>query len=225
MGIVRKSSLAATLDAVNEVYFFGGGRSRVERAEAAKWIASRVGLKGSYELMPAPTKADFEKGVAVFTGERFRSGVGTGCKLGNEALRALILLDAGGREVKDALERAKGAMSRRIAKAGWTGRYCCGSCAVATWRNALVGGLERPQRILAAGVRILKKYRDGKGGWRTFPFWYTLLALSEIDTPAARAEKRHAAPLCERFLERAARRDKFARRRWIIAEGVLARAL
>jgi hypothetical protein len=32
--------------------------------------------------------------------------------------------------------------------------------------------------------------RDGKGGWRTFPFWYTMLALSEIELPGAGAEIR-----------------------------------
>lgn len=223
MSLARKSSLAATLDAVNEAYFFGAAPSKTDRAAAAKWIAARAGIPGSYALMPAPTKADFEKGFAVFTGERFKSGAGAGCKLGNEALRALIVLDAGGREVKDAIARGKEAMSLRMAKYRMYGRYCCGSCAVATWRNALVGGIEKTEKVLAAGVKALREYRDGKGGWRTFPFWYTLLALSEMSTRPSIAEVRYAAPVCERFLASTSPRGKYDRRRRAVAEQVLAR--
>jgi hypothetical protein len=223
---VRKTSLAETLDRVNDVYFRGGTPSEADRVEAAVWIAERSGLRGSYELMPAPTKADFEKGFKVFTGERFKSGAGGSCKLGCEAMRALILLNDGldvrQKAVVDALERSRKAMSKRIHSWKHPGRYCCGSCAVATWRNALADGLDNPAKIIAAGVRELKSARDDKGGWRTFPHWYTLLALSEIDSRAATAEKRYAAPRLERFLAAKPRRDKYNRRRRAVAERILA---
>ena len=45
----------------------------------------------------------------------------------------------------------------------------------------------RPERVIGEGVRELKKALDEGGGWRTFPFWYTLLALSEIEGAAAKA--------------------------------------
>jgi len=40
--------------------------------------------------------------------------------------------------------------------------------------------------------------RDGKGQWRRFPFWYTVLALSEMDVPEASRELKYAAPVLER---------------------------
>ena len=46
-------------------------------------------------------------------------------------------------------------------------------------------------------MALLKKCRKGESQWRVFPFWYTLLALVEMDLPAAVAEMRYVAPRCE----------------------------
>lgn len=221
MAILRPRSLAATLDAANEALFFGRKIDRSEGFAAAEWIAARQGLKGSYSGMFAPTEFDFKQGFRVFTGERFKSRAGTGCKLGNEAARTLLLLDAHG-EFKDALSRAAGGMEERLQ--GTEGRYCCGSCSVAVWRNLLAGGLSRSAERLANGLKELKAYRDGKGKWRSFPFWYTLLALSEMDLPAVKAELRYAAPAVERALARRVKRDKYDARRREVAERILAKA-
>jgi len=222
MGLVHERSLAETLDEINDALFTGAKLSKADRAGAARWIAARAGVPGSYEMMPAPTADDFTNGFRVFTGERFKSWAGTACKLGSEACRALILLEAGGAAAEKALAAAREAMSARMREYGAYGRYCCGSCAVATWRSALAGGLEKPDRVIAEGIRELKKARDEKGGWRAFPFWYTLLALTEVDGAAARAEKRHSAARCERLLARKPRGDRYDSRRRTVAERILA---
>ena len=72
-------------------------------------------------------------------------------------------------------------------------------------------------------MRILKTRRDGNGRWRAFPFHYTLLALSDIELPSALAERRYAAPACERCLKRSPGDDTFAQRRRELAERILAR--
>ena len=56
--------------------------------------------------MFAPTNEDYTEGVRLFTGERISSRVGTGHILGEEACRALLLLDVGLGEVENALEQA-----------------------------------------------------------------------------------------------------------------------
>jgi len=81
----------------------------------------------------------------------------------------------------------------------------------------------RPGRWLAAGMRTLKALRNPKGGWRTFRFWYAVLALGEIDLPGAVREMRYAAPACERLLKRSATGEMYDRRRRLLAERVLAR--
>ena len=60
------------------------------------------------------------------------------------------------------------------------------------------------------------------GRWRRFPFYYTLLALSELDPKLSKTEVLYAAPLCERLLQRHSGRDKYSRRRKALLEKILA---
>lgn len=225
MSMVNADSLAQTLDALNEAFFYGHPLSKIARQRSAKWIASRQGLPGSYASMFAPTEDDFRNGIRLFTGEAFRTRAGAAHVLGEEACRALILLDVPLAGVRNALNRASLGMIGRLEKGPdpASGIYCCGRCSVALWRHLAVGGLEDGERLLAAGLKTLRSERDGKGRWGRFPFYYTLLALSEIDLPAATEEMRHVAPALERSLRQSAREDAFARRRQVLAERVLQR--
>ena len=106
---------------------------------------------------------------------------------------------------------------------GQRGIYCCCRCSCALWRHLAAGGLEDAERRLAAGMKTLKAHRNGDGKWRTFPFYYTLLALTEVDLSAAAREMRYAAPQCEKLLKRRARDDEITHRRRVLAERVLVR--
>lgn len=64
--------------------------------------------------------------------------------------------------------------------------------------------------------------RLGSGKWRAFPFFYAVLALTEIDLPGARVELRYAAPVLERYLRRPATDEVISRRRHGVAERALA---
>jgi hypothetical protein len=224
MGLVNPESLNATLDALDEAFFTGWRQSKADRVEAATWIADRQGLPGSYAGMFAPTAEDFRTGVRFFTGERMPTRAGTAHVLGEEACRALILLDVKEAAVRDALRRATDGIMKRVAKVSESGcgTYCCGKCTVAYWRHLAVGGLDHAERRLAAGMKVLKSRRHGAGRWRIFPFYYTLLALSEIDLPSSRNELRYAAPVCERLLRGEPKDNRFDSRRRRLAENVLA---
>jgi len=213
--IVNTKSLAETVDRVNEALFFGKKLTKQERTRAAEWIADRQGLKGAYASMFAPTAFDFEEGIRVFTGERITSGAAVGHILGEEASRALILLGIEAASVKRALHKAKKGMQGRLHASVTKNRgfYCCGACTTALWRHLVVGGLDHAKIRLHKGVTVLKKYRDGAGRWHRFPFYYTLLALTEMDSPDAKAEMRYAAKVCERLVSRQNIRDKYGRRR------------
>jgi hypothetical protein len=80
---------------------------------------------------------------------------------------------------------------------------------------------QRKER-LASGLEILRQHRDGKGAWRRFPFYYTLLALSEMGVEDAQREIRYGAPRLEGMLRRQGRGDRFAARRRALAERLLA---
>ena len=64
--------------------------------------------------MFSPTNEDYPEGVRLFTGERISSRVGTGHILGEEACRALLLLDVGLGDVENALEQEMHCMELRL---------------------------------------------------------------------------------------------------------------
>jgi len=227
MKIVYINSLAKTLDALNETFFFNQSLSKAQKEEAVKWLVSRRGKAGSYAGMFAPTEQDFTKGAKLFTGEIIHSNAATGHILGEEACRVLILLNVKTQEVKDALKRATNGMLKRLyyddTKRKLRGMYCCGICSVSYWRHLAVGGLDHSEKRLVLGMKDLKHYRDGKGGWHRFPFYYTLLALNEIDLKPTIEEMRYTVPVLERYLKRAPGSNKISQRRYTLAERILSK--
>lgn len=226
--LTSRTSLSQTVDAVNAAYFDGGAPAASERREVARWIAGRQGLPGAYAGTFAGFPAERSKGIAVFTGERIASASARHI-LGEEASRALRLLRVRDAIVTRALDAADEGLMRCLARAaddprhGNPGLYCCGKCSVGLWRNLLAGGLDRQDERLQSGARHLRSARDGKEGWRPFPFWYTVLALSEMDGRDATAELKYAAPALERAASRAVPSAVYARRRHELAARTLAR--
>jgi hypothetical protein len=70
----------------------------------------------------------------------------------------------------------------------------------------------------------LTDYRDGKGRWGGFPFFYTVLMLSETDSPLAIQELKYAAPFCEKQLSQNWSADPISKRRQEIISKALARS-
>ena len=226
MTLIHPDSLAATVDAVSEAAFLGRPMPKAQREGAARFIAGRQGLPGSYAGMFAPSEKERRAGLRLFTGELGRSRAATGHILGEEACRALLVLDVPLASARKALAQATAGLSERLGDSGKPyafGLYCCGTCSVSLWRHVLAGGLDRGEMRLAIGLKILKAHRNGAGRYRRFPLHYTMLALAEMDLPAALEEMRYAAPALERSLKRSGADDKFTERRALLAERVLAR--
>ncbi len=227
MAIVDPSSLAETLDSLEEAFFFGTPLSSHDKEQAARWIASRQGLPGSYANMFAPTDAERGQGFAMFTGDRISTNAGSTHIMGEEACRALILLDSPDPTVKQALADATVGMTSRLLtnegarRYGSIGQYCCGACSCAYWRHLSVGGLFEQEERLMAGLDELRAHRQDTGRWRKFPFYYALLALTEMPLPEARLEIEHAALACERVLKASPKPGKYDPRRRALAERAL----
>jgi hypothetical protein len=224
MTLVHGDSLSATVDAVNDAFFFGRTISATTRRSTAAWIASRHALPGAYGQLFAGFPSERASGIRLFTGERVTSASARHI-LGEESCRALLLLDSREDATAVALRRALDWIAARVdAAAAYAPRnnegvFCCGKCTVGLWRNILAGGLDRPDHRLRAGLVKLREQRKGGGEWRTFPFWYTVLALADIDRADARAELKYAARRLETEAKRppnstvhAARRNAVARR-------------
>jgi len=227
MVTVNTESLGEAVDAANDAFFHRRSLAEPTRKELAVWIAQRRGKPGSYAGMFAPTGVDMRNGIRVYTGELVRSGAAIRHILGEEACRALILLSVEDSRIREALERATNGMLRRLRQTEDTskvhGMYCCGVCSVAYWRNVMVDGLDRNEERLMAGMIALRAHRTDDGRWRRFPFYYTLLALSDIKLRPALDEMRYAAPLLERYVKKRVLDSRFSERRHIICERILAK--
>jgi hypothetical protein len=224
--LVNPDSLAQTIDALNEAFYKGHLLTHTQRLEAARWIAGRHGQPRAYANMFAPTEEDLKAGIRVFTGEKISTKAGTSHVLGEEACRTLILLEISEHGVLTAIEEAEAGIRARVEVSekkspDSMGLYCCGICSVSFWRHLIVGGVNWSERRLVAGQKQLKAHRSSGGKWKRFPYWYTLLALSEMDGTAARDERRYAAPALERFLKRKAKADVIGARHRAVAERVL----
>ncbi len=227
MLMLQVNSLSRTLDALAETRFFGRRLAATDRAAAVRWICGRQGLPGAYAGMFAPTDADW-RGIRLFTGERVLSRAGIGHQLGEEACRVLTGLGPRGAEDSAALQRAIAGMTAQLGRTEDRGQstvvYCCGSCSTAYWRNLALGLFPHAEARLSAGMSALKTCRTSDGQWRRFPFFFTCLALTEVDPSLARSELEHAARRWERVLPRLARsKNKYAQRRAEIGRRVLAR--
>ena len=220
--LINRASLSQTVDAINAAHFDGRTLTAAERGDAARWIAARHGLPGAYGGTFAGFPSERSGGIVLFTGERIASASARHI-LGEEASRALRQLRVRDSNVTRALKGADSGLMRCLERAaadprnGNPGLYCCGKCSVGLWRNLLAGGLDRGEERLRRGASHLRSMRDGEGQWRKFPFWYTVLALSEMDSAEARTELKYAAPALERAASRAVPSTVHGRRRHELA--------
>jgi hypothetical protein len=224
--LISRTSLSQTIDALNAAQFEGRALPASERSEAARWIAARQGLPGAYGGTFAGFPSERSRGIVLFTGERITSASARHI-LGEEASRALRGLGVRERTVTAALEAADEGLMRCLARAAEDprqrnpGLFCCGKCSVGLWRNLLSGGLDRCEERLERGASHLRSMRDGEHGWRKFPFWYTVLALSEMKGSEAKTELKYAAPALEPVANRPAVSSVYARRRQELAARAL----
>jgi hypothetical protein len=100
----------------------------------------------------------------------------------------------------------------------WIAKQCFVKfCAVGECRHSSIAYLrylgafddESTKLKIDSFVQTLSEHRDGKGRWKGFPFYYTLLVLSELDTDMARKESEYAVPACERAMNRLKEDDTF----------------
>jgi hypothetical protein len=221
--LISPTSLSRTVDAVNDAFFFGRTISRSDRNDVARWIAERHAVPGAYGKLFGGFPRECQSGLRLFTGERVTSASGRHI-LGEESCRALLLLASRERSAAEALAQATTWLTTRLRLAELkvparndAGNYCCGRCTVGLWRNVVAGGLDRHSERLGLGLTRLRARRDGEGGWKTYPFWYTALALTEMDHPDARAELAYAADRLRAEARRPRRTGPYFERRQAVA--------
>lgn len=226
MPLLEPSSLSGTLDRVDDALFYGRAIPNDEALDVVRWIATRFGEPSAYGKTFGITEQDELRTLHVYTGESLR-GASLRHIHAEEACRVLTILNRPiGLELPELrqataflLECFQRAESRGVPE----GTYCCGPCTASLWRHMAAGGLGEYGKKLEPGLSVLPRHRDGKGSWRRFPFYYTLLALTECDAPAAQHEIQYVLPLCEQKLLSLRNKSGYSRRKRDLLTRVLER--
>jgi len=219
--ILVVESLAETLWRLEEVRL--GFRLRVDAQvkEALKWVLSRQGLEGSYRNLFSPTENDVQ-GIRLLTGERIVPGAALRHILGEEALRTVVVWNLGSSPaVVEAVKSFYELLELGVKPARETGFYCCYRCTPAFLRTLAVVQPKGWKETLEKGIGNIGRSRTVDGRWRGFPYFYTLLLLSEVDMASAKAELRHASKVAEGLLKRYGNDDRTSRFRRLGLEAAL----
>ena len=218
---IYSESLSRTIDAANEALSVGREITTDERGQVVEWLLGRQVTSGtSVDGAIAPTPEDLARRVRLVTGETLRTKLSTWNVLTSEAARLLILFGGSDDRVREALDRAS----------SWLNVSCflASDCVVGECAHSFVSHLrflsavEAEPAELVRRLNAVREHRDGSGRWHRFPFYYTVLALSEIAGEAAKSELRYAIPACERVLARGAKDKIYGARRKALVERIIA---
>jgi hypothetical protein len=221
--IIHPTSLSSTLDAAAEAIFYQNYLSNSLRHEIASLIISRqcqTGVNTGFFLLYA---AESETKVKLFSGEQLNTNLARNHIPMIEAVRILKLLAYESHEVSHAIQLA----NQRIEKMCYSTFCAKGECKALTMAYLRVLSLDESGNSTSrinTHITNLAGQRDGKGRWGGFPFFYTLLMLSEINDPLATQELKYAAPFCEKQLSQNWFPDPFSKRRQDIIAKALARS-
>ena len=214
-------NLALNLDSIIENIFYNRPLSKSQITKITNAIVQSQYQSGKYWGMFALTNYNDEDGMRLFTGEKLHTLPAAGNILMQEYARVLVLFDLPSVDVQFAISLA----TARMLQSSYSYRFSVmgeyAHSAVGFMRYLAVGSVEDWERRLKKHIKILSHHQNGNGRWLGFPFYYTLLALSEIDLPEAERELRYSLPACYRALRHLTPKDKYTQRRRIILERVL----
>jgi hypothetical protein len=190
--ILDRKSLIATVDAFNEAVLFGYPWQD-EAESLVLWTSGRLGEVRGYAGSFALTEEDWRREFRLFTGEKIESRAARAHIIAEEATRMLAIIRNDTGILADAGRISEQRLVERIftGNAVKDGFYCCGKCSISLWRCLAAGGFAEHSSILPQCMSSLTSFRDGKGGWSRFPFYYTLLLLSEVSPKLAKGQMKY----------------------------------
>ena len=211
------TDLRTTLDAVDDLLFYHTPLPQPECEAYAMYILSCQVPGGAKAGMFNHGSPDGDNAPRLFSGERLYTQLAARHTLLIDSARLLTRLQVINRAVTQALELAKQKMEARC-YASFCAVGECRHLTIAFMRYSIACSIPGNGQRLDSFFNRLATHRDGQGKWGSFPFYYTLLMLSESDSPHAAEERLHAAPACAVLLERPWKDDPISRRRKTILE-------
>jgi hypothetical protein len=145
----------------------------------------------------------------VYTGEKLQTYLAGKKILTISATRALVISKSASKYVQPSIDLAM----------NWLEDQCVSNfCATGECRHSTIAFM-RLLNVLGKTERLdhmisnLSKYRNGKGGWKGFPYFFTLFTLVEIDSPLATDELQYAYDQIETHFRRSRVEEPYATRR------------
>ncbi|HEY3281063.1 MAG TPA: hypothetical protein VGN26_02205 [Armatimonadota bacterium] len=224
--ILDREHLSDTLWNLEEARLKGVPADHPGVCDALDWVASRAGLPGAYkEGLHAPTEADYSRRWYTPTGENGSpSGAGLSHVLAEESLRALALWrpeqEWGRHPMMLRVRDRFGAMP--YDHLGSPGTFCCARCSVARWRALAAGRPQGWDEVVSDGLRSWSRECLESGHWSRYPYYYTLLALSELPLAQVQGVRSALRASAERRIGRLSDTDQQSRFRKRALEWVLA---
>ncbi|MBN2388963.1 MAG: hypothetical protein JXB85_18250 [Anaerolineales bacterium] len=189
-----RPSLYRTVNDAARFLFQGGEYAPNERRYLVDWILAHQNPHKWFIFYPSPE--DLKRDFRLFSGEKPRTRLLTSNALELESLRLLSLLDPHESRVQTIFKQA----DTRLERLCFASVCPVGECAPASIAFLrYLTARDRPD----AGARcihalgVLRLHRDGEGGWQKFPFFFTLLWLTELPADLSGEELKYAMARCE----------------------------
>jgi hypothetical protein len=212
MVIAHPTNLAATLDSTAEAFFYERPIPTQMRDEIASLIASRQIQSGAKAGFFLPFAAETETTSHLFSGEELHTSFAENHFLLIEAARILKLLAQDNHAMPHHIQAANNRMEKMCYS-----KFCakgeCKTLTIAYLRYLAADKSQDSQPAINPLLTQLSEYRDGKGKWRGFPFFYTLLMLTELSDSQSSQELQYSAPICEKHQKQSWPADPHSNRR------------
>jgi hypothetical protein len=220
---IHPTSLFSTLDSTAEKLFHHETFTNTLRDEIVALILSRQCQTGTNAGFFLPFTAESEVKIKLFSGEELRTSLAKIHGPMIEAVRILKILAPQGNAPTQAIQLANQRMEK-MCYSSFCAKGECKALTIAYLRYLSLDGIESSAIRINTHLDSLASHRDGKGKWGSFPFFYTLLMLSEINDPLALQELQYASPACQKLKAQSWPNDPISKRRQEIIGAVLARS-
>jgi hypothetical protein len=223
MIVIYPTSLSATLDATSESLFHQRLLPLNMQEEIATMIINRQCHSGVNSGFFIPFAAESESKVKLYTGEQLNTTLARTHILLIEASRILKLLAPESHALTQSIQLADQRMDK-MCYSNFCAKGECKALTIAYLRYLFLDGTGTSTSQINNHLTKLTGQRDGKGKWGSFPFYYTVLALSESGDPLAIQELQYALPACEKQLTQNWPADPISIRRQEIIANALVRS-
>jgi hypothetical protein len=220
---IHPTSLFSTIDAAAEKLFHHESFTNTLRNEIVALILSRQCQTGANAGFFLPFTAESEAKVKLFSGEQLKTSLAQNHVPMVEAVRILKLLAPQGYASTQAIQLTNQRMEK-MCYSSFCAKGECKALTIAYLRYLSLDGTENSAIRINSHLDSLASHRDGKGKWGGFPFFYTLLMLSEITLPLAVQELQYTSPVCIKLKAQNWPGDPISKRRQEIIGAVLARS-